>query len=393
MIITEPVDGSPRVPFVDLRLQNDLVAEDVRRAVAAVCGDGAFVLGPPVRAFEAEYAAFCGVEHCIGVGNGTDAIELALRAAGVGFGDEVIVPANTFIGTAEAVVRAGAELVLADCTEDFLIDPLSVADQMTERTKAVIGVDLYGQVAPFDRLRDVVGDDVLLIEDAAQSQGAAQRGRPAGSFGVVAATSFYPGKNLGAYGDAGAVTTDDGDLADRVRALRNHGGVARYEHQVVGTNSRLDSIQAAILSVKLQRLRGWNAQRAQAALLYSVLLSGLAPIQPPRVLTGNEHVWHLYVVRVPERDAVLQRLGDLGVDAGIHYPRPLHLLPAFAHLGLGVGSFPVAERLAGEIISLPMFPGISADQQRWVVAALVRAVQETGDISTEPTWANRRVLQ
>lgn len=364
------------VPLVDLALQNDQVADRVAQALAEVCAGGAFVLGPEVEAFEREYAAFCGVRHVIGVGNGTDAIELALRGVGVGPGDEVIVPANTFVATAEAVVRAGAELVLVDCTEDFLLDPDLLAHRVTPRTRAVVGVDLYGQAAAYEQIRTVVGEDVVVVEDAAQSQGAARRGRSAGSLATVAATSFYPGKNLGAYGDAGAVLTDDPLVAGTVRALRNHGGFRKYEHLVVGTNSRLDSLQAAVLSVKLERLAAWNAQRVAAAALYDGLLEGLAEVVVPRVLPGNEHVWHLYVVRVARRDRVVAELDRAGIGAGIHYPTPVHLLPAFAATGRlgGPGSFPVAERLAGEILSLPMYPGITPVQQQRVVEALRAAV-------------------
>lgn len=376
MTITELTVDAPSmpVPLVDLRIQNDQVAAEVRGALDAVCDSGAFVLGPQVRHFEEEYAAFCGVAHAVGVGNGTDALVLALRAAGIGPGDEVVVPANTFVATAEAVALVGAELALVDCTPDFLVDTDALARRVTQRTRAVVGVDLYGQVAPFEAIRAVVGDGVVVVEDAAQSQGATRHGRPAGSFGTVAATSFYPGKNLGAYGDAGAVLTDDQDLAQRLRALRNHGGVNKYEHLVVGTNSRLDSMQAAVLSVKLRHLTQWNVERDEAARRYDELLAELPGVVRPRVLPGNEHVWHLYVVRVAERDRVLAELAEDDVHAGIHYPSPVHLLPAFSGLGLGPGSFPVAERLAGELLSLPMFPGITEAQQKRVARALARAV-------------------
>ncbi|WP_244931728.1 DegT/DnrJ/EryC1/StrS family aminotransferase [Nocardioides sp. W7] len=366
------------VPLVDLRPQQDRVATEVRDAVQAVLESGAYVLGPPVSRFEEEYAAFCGTDHCVGVGNGTDALHLALRAAGIGSGDEVIVPANTFVATAEAVVLAGAELVLVDCDEDLLIDVDAAAARLTPRTRAVVGVDLYGQAAPFERLRAVVGPDVLLVEDGAQSQGGARHGRPTGSLADVAATSFYPGKNLGAVGDAGAVTTDRADLATELRKLRNHGGVERYRHEVVGTNSRLDSIQAAVLSIKLTHLKEWNAQRAAVADRYAALLGDLPQVVLPRTVAGNEHVWHLYVVRVPERARVQQALADAGIGTGLHYPAPIHLMPAFADLGLGPGSFPVAERTAGQILSLPMYPGLTAVQQERVAAALVAAVSELG---------------
>jgi dTDP-4-amino-4,6-dideoxygalactose transaminase len=363
------------VPLVDLRLQNEAVASEIRDAIEEVCASGAFVLGPQVGRFEEEYAAFCGVDHAVGVGNGTDALVLALRSAGIGPGDEVIVPANTFVATAEAVALVGADLVLVDCTEDFLIDSAAVARACGPRTRAVVGVDLYGQVAPFEQLRAAVGSDVVLVEDGAQSQGATRLGRSAGSFGDVAATSFYPGKNLGAYGDAGAVTTDDPDIAHRLRALRNHGGTNKYEHLVVGTNSRLDSLQAAVLSVKLRRLAGWNTQRQDAARRYDEMLADIPDVRRPAVAAGNSHVWHLYVVRVPERDRVLAELNARGVGAGLHYPYPIHLLPAFAHLGLGQGTFPVAEALAGEILSLPMYPGITPEQQEHVATALQEALR------------------
>ena len=261
------------VPLVDLGIQHRRMSHQILDQMAQVMETTSFVLGPQVSAFEQAYATFCEVPHCIGVGNGTDAIELALRAAGIGSGDEVIIPANTFVATAEAVVRAGARLVLADCDEDYLLDAASVADNLTSRTRAVIGVDLYGQAAKFEEIASVVGDSVAIIEDAAQSHGASRWGQAAGSLGIAASTSFYPGKNLGAYGDAGAVMTHDGRLADRVRELRNHGGQRRYEHVVVGTNSRLDSIQAAVLAVKLSELPAWNRERELAAQRYADLLA------------------------------------------------------------------------------------------------------------------------
>jgi len=368
-------DSQAPVPFVDLGLQHRRIADEVSAAITAVTDSCAFVLGPPVDAFERQFAEYCGVRHCIGVGNGTDALELVLRASGVGPGDEVIVPANTFVATAEAVVRAGATLALADCGEDYLLDPVAVARAITPRTRAVFAVHLYGQLAPMKALRDVCGDDVLLLEDAAQSQGATQDSRRAGAFGLAAGTSFYPGKNLGAYGDAGAVMTDSDDVAHAVRQLRNHGGVRKYEHTLIGTNSRLDGIQAAVLSIKLARLDAWNAERVAAAARYDELLAGVDGVVRPTVAAGNEHVWHLYVVRVAHRDAVAAALQAAGIGAGVHYPAPVHLLPAFAGLGLGdAGAFPVAERLAGEILSLPMFPGITAGQQERVVAALRAAL-------------------
>lgn len=360
------------IPLVDLRLQHDRIADDVRAGFESVLAKTSFILGPEVQAFEREYAQFCGAGHCIGVGNGTDAIELALRAVGVGPGDEVIIPANTFVATAEAIARTGAALVLADCDEHFLLDPSAAAAAISERTKAVMPVHLYGQMAPMERY--AVAEGIHLIEDAAQSQGATRDGRRSGSVGIVAATSFYPGKNLGAYGDAGAVTTDDASVAERVRALRNHGGIRKYEHVDIGVNSRLDGLQAVVLSAKLRRLEAWNDERRVAAERYGDLLKALDQVRVPEVLPGNEHVWHLYVVRVPRRNEVLANLNAAGVGAGIHYPTPIHLLPAFAHLGWGRGAFPTAELLAGEILSLPIYPGITLTQQERVVEHLAEAL-------------------
>jgi dTDP-4-amino-4,6-dideoxygalactose transaminase len=368
------IHDSDPVPFVDLGIQHRRIADQVISVVSDVMARTSFILGPEVVEFEERFAQYCGVRHCVGVGNGTDALELALRGADIGPGDEVIIPANTFVATAEAVIRAGATVIVADCDEDYLIDPSAVCSVVSGQTKAVAPVHLYGQIAPMKELSDAVGDHIMLIEDAAQSQGAAQRGQRAGSFGVTAATSFYPGKNLGAYGDAGAVLTDSDDIAARIRALRNHGGIKKYEHTVVGINSRLDGMQAAVLTIKLALLDAWNAERAAAAARYDELLREIEAVTLPRAVPGNDHVWHLYVVRVPGRDAVLSSLSQDGIGAGIHYPVPVHRLPAFSGLGLAAGSMPVAERLAAETLSLPMFPGITADQQQRVADALRRAL-------------------
>jgi dTDP-4-amino-4,6-dideoxygalactose transaminase len=363
------------IPLVDLAVQHAQVADEVQAGWARVVAAGSFVGGPDVAAFEAEFAAFSGVGHVVGVANGTDALELALRARGVGPGDEVIVPANTFVATAEAVSRAGARPVLVDCEPDhLLIDPGQVAARVGPRTRAVMAVHLYGQMAPVEAVEAAVPDRVDVIEDAAQSQGATRHGRPSGSVGVVAGTSFYPGKNLGAYGDAGAVLTDDAATADAVRALRAHGGVRKYRHDVVGMNSRLDTLQAVVLRAKLARLGTWNAERREAAARYDALLGEHDRIGLPAVMPGNVAVWHLYVVRVAERDRVLARLDEAGIGAGIHYPQPLHLLGAYAGLGYRPGSFPVAEAAAREILTLPLFPGITESQQERVAETLRAAV-------------------
>lgn len=365
-----------QIPLVDLAIQHREIADEVNEGFQRVMAEGSYVLGPEAAAFETEFAQFCGVSHCVGVANGTDALEIALRANGVGSGDEVILPANTFIATAGAVARAGARPVFVDCDPEFqLIDPEAVESRVTPRTRAIMPVHLFGQVAPMAPLQSTAERrGIALIEDAAQAQGAEHRGRRAGGFGVAAGTSFYPGKNLGAYGDAGAVLTNDDELARRARAIRNHGSEVRYQHPTLGFNSRLDSLQAVVLRAKLRRLDTWNQSRRDAADRYRQLLSDVAGVRVPEVMPGNQHVWHLYVVRVGNRDEVLARLQQAGIGAGIHYPVPVHLQGAFAGLGHGIGDFPHAEAAAREILSLPLYPGITAAQQERVVEALAAAV-------------------
>jgi dTDP-4-amino-4,6-dideoxygalactose transaminase len=365
------------IPLVDLGWQRDQIASEVEAGWKAVMDRTAFIDGPDVAAFEQEFADYCGTARCVGVGNGTDAIELALRALGIGRGDEVILPANTFVATAEAVVRAGADVRLVDQDESsFLIDIGQAAESVTAATRAIIGVHLYGQIAPLERLRPIAEEKGLfLVEDAAQSQGATRNGAGMGRHGVVAPTSFYPGKNLGAYGDGGAVLTDDDDLADTIATVRAHGSRVRYRHDLMGVNSRLDTLQAVVLRAKLARLDDWNERRRAAADRYDEMLAHVEPVITPMVLDGNVHVWHLYVVRVPNRAAVLEALQAAGIGAAIHYPVPVHLHPAFSYLGQGVGSFPVAERQAEEILTLPLYPGITEAQQERVVEALTAAVR------------------
>jgi dTDP-4-amino-4,6-dideoxygalactose transaminase len=366
------------VPLVDLAAQHAAVAEEVAEGWRQVVAKTAFIAGPQVAAFESEYAAFIGVRHCVGVANGTDAIEIALRALSVGPGDECILPANTFIATAEAVWRVGARPVLVDCADDgtYLIDTSAVEGALTPRTRAIIPVHLYGQAAQVEQLLPLAeSTGAWIVEDAAQAQGARRGGASAGVLGHVAATSFYPGKNLGAYGDAGAVITNSGELAVRMRMIADHGTRAKYDHEVIGCNSRLDTLQAVVLSAKLRRLAGWNAARQAAARRYDELLASVEGIIRPAVLDGNEHVWHLYVVRVPDRDRVIKELHAAGIGAGIHYPVPVHLAPASAGLGYTEGAFPVAEQAAREVLSLPLFPEITPAQQERVVSVLTAAVQ------------------
>lgn len=366
------------IPLVDLAAQHAIIADEVAEGWRQILDRAAFIGGPPVAEFERQYAEFVGVRHCVGTANGTDAIEVALRALGIGRGDQCILPANTFVATAEAVWRAGATPVLADCADDatYLVDPDAVRAAISPHTRAIIPVHLYGQAASVERLMPLAGQaGAWVVEDAAQAHGARRHGNSAGALGHAAATSFYPGKNLGAYGDAGAALTQSDELAARMRMLANHGESRKYEHQMPGVNSRLDSLQAVVLSAKLRRLAGWNAARRTAAGRYEALLGDLEEVVRPRVLDGNEHVWHLYVVRVPDRDRVVEDLRASGIAAGIHYPRPVHLTAAFAGLGYRHGAFPVAERAADELLSLPLFPGITPGQQERVATGLRKALR------------------
>lgn len=363
------------IPLVDLALQHEQIADEVARGWDRAVASSSFILGDEVAAFEQEFAAFSETDHCVGVGTGTDALEMALRVVGVGPGDEVIVPANSFVASALAVSRAGAVPVFVDVEPDtLLIGAGGVEARIGPRTKAVMPVHLYGQMAPMTPLLKLAADaGIPLVEDAAQSHGARQDGTTAGGAGMIAGTSFYPGKNLGAYGDGGAILTRSDHLAGQLRAMRNYGSERKYHHPALGFNSRLDTLQAVVLRAKLRRLDAWNRQRREAATRYDSLLDGL-PVTLPTTREGNEHVWHLYVVQVDDRDRVLQRLTAAGIGAGIHYPVPIHLQGAFAAHGHRLGDFPVAEAAALRILSLPMYPGISPDQQRRVVEELGRAL-------------------
>ncbi len=366
------------IRFVDLEAQYWLIKEEIDAAIASVIERSAFVGGPDLSRFEAHFAEYCEVEHCVGVGNGTDALILALWGLGIGPGDEVITTTHTFIATVEAISRVGAHPVLVDVDpETYLIDPAAVEAAVTPRTRAIIAVHLYGQPAPMDALVAIAERHGLaLVEDAAQAHGARYEGRRVGSLGDVACFSFYPGKNLGAYGDGGAVVTRDGALAETVRKLSNHGRSEKYLHERVGTNSRLDGLQAAILDVKLVHLDAWNEARREVARAYEAALAELPGVVLPRVREDAEPVWHLYVVQCPDRDGLRAHLADAGIASGIHYPIPVHRQPAYADLGLGPGSLPVSEAACERILSLPIFPELGADGARYVadaVAAYARA--------------------
>jgi dTDP-4-amino-4,6-dideoxygalactose transaminase len=365
------------IAFVDLASQHAEVKDEIESGMRRVIDESAFINGAEVRSFEAAWAAYCNRAHAVGVANGTDALELALRAIGVGSGDDVVVPANTFIASAEAVARTGATVRLVDCDPRYLlIDPDRIADGLTARTKVILPVHLYGQIAPMDPVTAAASaGGVAVVEDAAQAHGAHQNGQRAGTWGRATGFSFYPGKNLGAYGDGGAVVTDEEGVATALGELRNHGSRSRYEHPTLGFNSRLDTLQAVVLLAKLARLDDWNAARRRSAARYDELLGGIDGVTLPSTLPDNEHVWHLYVVRVPERDRCLTELQAAGVPAAIHYPTPVHLTGAFSGLGYGPGDFPVAEQAANEILSLPMHPHLTAEQQMRVAEALKTALR------------------
>jgi dTDP-4-amino-4,6-dideoxygalactose transaminase len=360
------------VPFVDLARQYRSIKEEVDAALLEAVASTAYILGEEVARFEREFAAYCDVRECVGVGSGTAALQLALEALEVGAGDEVIAPANTFIATVLPVLRLGARPVLVDCDpQTATIDVERAAAAIGPRTKALVAVHLYGHPAELDGLARLCDErGVALVEDAAQAHGARFRGRRVGGFGRVAAFSFYPAKNLGAYGDAGAVTTNDAELADRIRVLRDLGQREKYVHVVEGWNERLDTIQAAVLRVKLRRLDEWNEARRRHAKAYADALEATS-VAVPEPASWAEHVWHLYVVRAEDgRDELRARLGDAGIATGLHYPLPLHMQPALAALGYAEGDFPVTERWSAELLSLPMFPELEVDEIRMVARAI-----------------------
>jgi dTDP-4-amino-4,6-dideoxygalactose transaminase len=372
------------VPFTDLAAMANEVWPEIRTDFLACLLGGMYIGGPAVTSFEREWAAYCGVDHAVGVANGTDALQLSLTALGLGAGDEVVVPANTFIATAAAVVRAGATPRFADVSDDTLVmTPQTLAEAITSRTRAVIVVHLFGQVPDMTGLLAIARRaGVTVIEDAAQAHGAEWDGRRAGSFGETACFSFYPGKNLGAFGDAGAVVTSRPELADRIRSLANHGrshGGSHYEHDRLGANSRLDALQAILLSGKLARLETWNERRIAAASRYRDLLSRTefagAELKLTDVAPLARHVYHLFVVRVARRDSVRAELARRSIETGVHYPVPCHLQPPLRRFA--DGPLPVAERAVGELLSLPMFPHLTNSQVDFVCEALCDALQAT----------------
>ena len=363
-----------QVKLLDLQAQYGPIREEIRAAMDAVCDAQALVLGPAVTRFEANLAAYCGAKHAVGVTSGTDALLVSLMALDVGPGDEVICPAFTFFATAGCVARLGATPVFADVEPgSFNIDPKAVRRAVTERTKAVIPVDLFGQAAKLEQVA-AAAPGVPVIEDAAQAIGAKRFGRPACSTATVGCLSFYPTKNLGAFGDAGAVCTNDDAVADRLRLLREHGMRPRYYYKEIGGMFRIAALQAAVLDVKLKYLDGWHAARRRNARLYDELLAG-SPVVTPAIDEGNQSVYNQYCVRVPgDRDAVRKRLADRGIGSEVYYPVPLHLQECFADLGHKPGNFPESERACREVMALPIYPELPEEQLRYVAAELLAAV-------------------
>jgi dTDP-4-amino-4,6-dideoxygalactose transaminase len=375
------VTSAIRVPFVDLKAQYLNISVEIDQAINRVIQRTAFILGDDVAAFESEFAEYLGVKYAVGVGSGLAALELALRAYGIGGGDEVITTANTFIATVLAIMATGARPVLVDVDPaTYNMDPAALEAAITPRTRAIMPVHLYGQPANLDAICAIARrHSLLVVEDAAQAHGAFYQGRRVGSFGHAAGFSFYPAKNLGAFGDGGMMVTNDKSVAERIRQLRNYGQSVKYCHLVKGTNSRLDTLQAAVLRVKLRYLDQWNAQRRKHADTYHKLLAAfpvVCPVTPP----GGDHIYHLYVIQVENRDSVQAALNSGGVDTGIHYPGPVHLQEACADLGYRPGDFPVTEALAARILSLPMFAELTgkqidhvADSLKQVLVAIPRA--------------------
>lgn len=352
------------IPFLDLELQYKNHKEELDNAIQNVIDDTAFIRGDYVKQFEEHYAEEYGVDHCIGCGNGTDAIYIVLKMLGISRGDEVITVANSWISTSETISQTGATPVFVDIEPGyFTINPNKIEDKITEDTKAIIPVHLYGQPADMDPIMEIADKyDLYVIEDCAQAHFAQYKDDKVGTIGDAATFSFYPGKNLGAYGDAGAIVTNDDELADKVRMFSNHGALVKHHHKIEGINSRLDGIQAAVLDVKLNYIKGWNKQRLENALLYNELLKDLEEVEVPQIRENSTHVFHLYVIRAEKRDKLAEYLEDKGISTSIHYPTPLPFLEAYDYLNHEESDFPVVNRYQDSILSLPMFPELSEDQ-------------------------------
>jgi len=353
-----------KVPYLDLRAQYETIKEEIAAAIQQVLVSTAFVGGPFVEKFEEEFAGFSGCKHALGVSNGTSALWMTLMSLGVGPGDEVITVPNTFIATAEAISMCGARPVFIDVDEQsYTMNAALLEDAVTPRTRAIIPVHLFGQPADMDPIIKFAEKHGLhVIEDACQAHGSTYKGRPVGSIGIAGCFSFYPGKNLGAYGEAGAVVTGDLELAKKIKILRDHGQTRKYYHAMIGWNGRMDGIQGALLSVKLKHLSHWNDARRKNAAVYGRLLTGIPGLHLPKEMDYARHVYHIYAVRTKNRDALKDYLAEKGIDCLIHYPLPIHLQDAYRPLRLEKGTFPISERCAEEFLSLPMYPELAEDQ-------------------------------
>lgn len=364
------------VPFLDLKTQHAELYPEIEKIVKEAVLNAAFIGGANVSEFEKEFAAFCGAAHSVGVSSGTDALRFALTACGVKAGDEVITVPNTFIATTEAITQAGATPVFVDIDpRTFNIDVDKIEEKITPKTKAIVPVHLYGQCAEMDRILAIAKKRGLkVVEDACQAHGATYRGRMAGSMGDAAAFSFYPGKNLGACGEGGAMTTQDEGIAAHAKMLRDHGQIKKYYHSIEGYNGRLDAIQAGILRVKLKRLGGWVKSRRRNAALYKDLLAPIKGVSVQHEPEWAGNAYHLFIIRVKGRDALQEKLAGMGVATGLHYPVPLHLQDAYRNMGFKKGAFPVSEEAAEEILSLPMYPELTEEQIRYVVESIKKAL-------------------
>jgi len=359
------------IPLVDLKAQYKSIKPEIDAAIQDVLDNTAFIMGEQVKSFEKNFAEYCQVKHAIGVANGTTALRLALIACGVGPGDEVITTPHTFAATIEAIIDCGAKPVFGEIFEkSYNLAYESIEPLITEKTKAILPVHLYGKMCDMEHIMEIAEKHGLkVIEDACQAHGAEWKGKRAGSYGDAAAFSFYPGKNLGAYGDAGAVVTNNDEIAEKVTLMRNHGRKSKYEHSSFGTNERIDALQCAILNVKMKHIEEWTEKRRQNAKIYDKLLEG-AGIGLPTHCENSKDVYHLYVVRTKNRDEILAKMNEAGIGAGIHYPIPLHLQPAYKDLGYKEGDFPITEKVCKEILSLPMYPELTRDQIEFVVGEL-----------------------
>jgi len=363
-----------KIPFVDIQAQYESIAPEIDEAIAKVVAERAFINGKFVQAFEENFAVFCGARHCVGVGNGTDALFIALKALDIGPDDDVIIPANTFIATSEAATMAGENVVFVDCDpETYNINVDLIEAGITSRTKAIIPVHMYGQPADMEAIRQIADKHGLkVIQDCAQSHGAEIDGQSPVDFGDILCFSFYPGKNLGAYGDAGAIVTDNEEMAKRTRMFANHGRISKYDHEFEGVNSRMDGIQGEVLNVKLKYLPEWTERRRDNALLYDHLLKGVGDIVTPYAVDKVKHVYHLYVIRTQKRDELQQYLKDEGIATGIHYPISLPNLLAYRYLGHNPEDFPVSNQYQNGILSLPMYPELERDQIEFITEKVMK---------------------